>query len=86
MIVLFRHVPWGSAYEEAKEEKIFNEAMIRQLKLVVEEDQTGAVMMGSTTMALADEVAAVATGMPLFLPGMITLRVIEVLWFDSLMA
>jgi hypothetical protein len=37
-------------------------------------------------MALADEVAAVATGMPLFLPGMITLRVIEVLWFDSLMA
>jgi Asp/Glu/hydantoin racemase len=79
-------VPWGSAYEEAKEEKTFNEAMIRQLKLVVEEDQTGAVMMGSTTMAPADEVAAVATGMPLFLPGMITLRVIEVLWFDSLMA
>jgi len=48
----------GISYEEAKEEKIFNEAMIRQFKLVVEEDHAGAVMMGSTAMALADEVAA----------------------------
>ena len=40
------------------EENIFNEAMIRQFKLVVEEDHAGAVMMGSTAMALADEVAA----------------------------
>ncbi|MBW1676617.1 MAG: hypothetical protein JRJ79_08425 [Deltaproteobacteria bacterium] len=75
----------GISYEEAKEKKIFNEAMTRQLRLVVEEDQAGAVMMGSTTMALADEVAAVATGMPLVFPGMIALRVMQVLWFDRLM-
>ena len=75
----------GISYEEAKEERIFNEAMIRQLKVVVEEDHAGAVMMGSTTMALADEVAAAAAGMPLLFPGMTALRVMEVLWFDRLM-
>ena len=75
----------GISYEEAKEEKIFNEAMIRQLKLVVEEDHAGAVMMGSTTMALADQVAAAAAGMPLFFPGMVALRTMEILWFDRLM-
>ncbi|OEU44965.1 MAG: hypothetical protein BBJ60_03845 [Desulfobacterales bacterium S7086C20] len=46
------------SYGEAMEENIVNEAMIRQFKLVVEEDHAGAVMMGSTAMALADEVAA----------------------------
>lgn len=74
----------GISYEEAKEEKTFNEAMIRQLKLVVEKDKARAVMMGSTTMALADEVAAAAAGIPLFFPGMIALRVMENLWFDRL--
>jgi len=76
----------GISYEEAKEENIFNEAMIRQLKLVIEEDKAGAVMMGSTTMALADEVAVAAAGMRLFFPGMIALKVMEILWFDRVMA
>ena len=76
----------GISYEEAKEENIFNEAIIRQLKLVIEEDKAGAVMMGSTTMALADEVAVAAAGMPLFFPGMIALKVMEILWFDRVMA
>jgi allantoin racemase len=75
----------GISYEEAKEEKIFNEAMIHQLKLVIEEDHAGAVMMGSTTMALADEVIEAAADMPLFLPGMIALRVMGILWFNRLM-
>jgi allantoin racemase len=76
----------GITYEEAKQEKIFNEAMIRQLKCVVEEDRGHGVIMGSTTMALAEEVVLAARGMPLFFPGMIALRAMEILWKDGLIA
>ena len=70
----------GITYEEAKQEKIFNETVVCQLKSVVEEDRGHTVMMGSTTMALA------ARGVALFFPGMIALRVMVILWKDGLIA
>ena len=52
---------------------------------MVEEDHARAVVMGSTTMALTDEIAAVAGGVPLFLTGMVTLGIMESLWRDGLL-
>jgi allantoin racemase len=75
----------GITYEQAKRKEVFAEAMIRQLKYLVEENCAHAVLMGSTTMALSEDVAAVARGLKLFYPGMIALRVMELLWKLGLM-
>ena len=76
----------GITYPQAKQPEIFTEAMHRQLKCVIEEDGALAVMMGSTTMALSNEIVAAAGGVPLFLPGMVALRVMENLWSEGLLA
>lgn len=44
-----------------------------------------AVVMGSTTMAVRDEIRAAADGMSLFLTGMVTLGVMESMWRDGLL-
>jgi allantoin racemase len=75
----------GITYEESRNPNIFDAAMSMQLKRVVKEDGARAVVMGSTTMALAENVAAAAGGAPLFLPGMVALRVMEILWEDGLL-
>jgi hypothetical protein len=41
-------------------------------------------MFGSTTMALTDEMRAAARGVPLFMPGMVALRLMVQLWQDGL--
>lgn len=74
------------SYKESRSPKIFDEAMIRNLRLAVQEDGAKAIVMGSTTMAISDQVTAAAQGKPLFLPGMVTLRVMELLWGDGLLA
>ncbi|PON19172.1 hypothetical protein C2W62_04145 [Candidatus Entotheonella serta] len=45
-----------------------------------------AVVMGSTTMAVRDEIRAAAGGMPVFTTGMVTLGVMESMWRDSLLS
>lgn len=45
-----------------------------------------AVVMGSTTMAVREEIRAAADGMPLFLTGMVTLGVMESMWCDGVIA
>lgn len=72
------------SYQDSRSPKIFDEAMGRNLKLAVQEDGAEAIVMGSTTMAISDEVVAAAEGAPLFLPGMVALRVMESLWSDEL--
>ncbi len=74
----------GITYEQAKQEHVFAEAMIAQVRNVVAEDGAQAVMFGSTTMALTDEIVAAASGVPLFMPGLTALRVMETLWNDKL--
>lgn len=74
----------GISYQESRKPKLFDQAMKKQLGKVVNEDGAQAVVMGSTTMALADDVVAAAGDAPLFLPGMIALRVIEGLWRDGM--
>ena len=74
----------GISYEEAKRPEIFNLVMLERLEEAVVSDGARAIMFGSTTMALTDDMQATARGAPLFMPGMVALRVIEQLWFDGL--
>jgi allantoin racemase len=74
----------GISYEEAKQENIFNRVMVQRLDQAVSEDGARAIMFGSTTMALTDAMRGTARGAPLFMPGMVALRVMEQLWFDNL--
>lgn len=74
----------GLTYEEARQPDRFERAMVAQLRRVVTEDRAGAVVLGSTTMALTDGMVAAAEGRPLFMPGLVALRVIEDLWGDGL--
>ena len=57
--------------------------MCEQL-LRVREDGADAVMFGSTTMALTDPMREAAGTLPLFMPGLVALRVMENLWRDGL--
>lgn len=72
------------SYEEAKQPQIFNRVMLEKLTESVVNDGARAIMFGSTTMALTDEMRHAARGAPLFMPGMVALKVIEHLWFDGL--
>lgn len=74
----------GITYEKAKQEDIFNEAMAEQLSNAYGKDGARAIMFGSTTMALTDDLRKAAGGVPLFMPGVVCLRVMEHLWQDGL--
>ncbi len=72
-------------YAEGRQAEPFKAAMRQQLTEVVEADGARAVVMGSTTIALTDDVAVVAGRVPLFLAGMVTLGLMESLWCDGLL-
>lgn len=75
----------GITYPESRKPEVFTEAMCRQLGRVTQKDGARAVVMGSTTMALGSEIVDAAGNAPLFLPGMVTLRVMESLWSEGLL-
>lgn len=75
----------GITYQESRNPTTFDEAMRRELQGAILEDGAGAVVMGSTTMALSDPVKEAAGSTPLFLPGMVALRAMENLWSDGLL-
>jgi Asp/Glu/hydantoin racemase len=72
------------SYEEAKQTEIYHKVMLSKLETAVSKDGAEAIMFGSTTMALTDDMRRKAGGKPLFMPGMIALSVIEQLWFGGL--
>ncbi len=72
------------SYEEAKQDSIFNRVMSERLKEAVETDGAGAILFGSTTMAISSQMRTAAGGVPLFMPGMVALKILENLWFDRL--
>lgn len=72
------------SYEEAKQPDIFSRVMAERLRRAVGQDGARAIMFGSTTMAIDEEMRAAAAGAPLFMPGMVALHVIEQLWRDGL--
>lgn len=74
----------GITYDEAKQPEIFNRVMLTRLEEAVDVDGAQAIMFGSTTMALTQEMHAKARNAPLFMPGMVALNVMEHLWFDNL--
>jgi Asp/Glu/hydantoin racemase len=74
----------GLTYEDGKRPEVFGPAVCEALRRAVDEDGARAVLLGSTTMAVTPEMIAAARGMPLFMPGMVTLRVMEHLWRDGL--
>lgn len=76
--------PLDISYEEAKQPDIFSRVMAERLRSAVDEDGARAIMFGSTTMALTDTLRQAARGVPLFMPGMVALRVMEQLWQDDL--
>ena len=72
------------SYEEAKQPATFNRVMSERIRIATGDHGARAIMFGSTTMALDDELRAAAGGVPLFMPGMVALRVMENLWHDGL--
>lgn len=74
----------GISYEEAKQPEIFDRIMTARLKEAVTKDGARAIMFGSTTMSLTATMREAAQGKPLFMPGMVSLRVMEQLWFGGL--
>ncbi len=74
----------GISYEEAKKPEVFKQVMLERLKTAVDDDGAKAIMFGSTTMALTDDMRQAAQGAPLFMPGMVALRVMEQLWYGGL--
>lgn len=72
------------SYEAAKQPDIFNRIMLERLEEAIGDDGAQAIMFGSTTMALSDEMRAMAGGTPLFMPGMVALAVMEQLWYSGL--
>lgn len=72
------------SYEEAKQPRIFRRVMGERLRGAVAQDGAQAIMLGSTTMAMDQEMRAAAGGVPLFMPGMVALRLIEQLWEGGL--
>ena len=75
----------GISYAESRQPTVFDGAMSQKLRKVIDEDGAQAVVMGSTTMALSDEVRKSAGAVPIFLPGMVALRAMEGLWSDGLL-
>ncbi len=71
------------SYEQAQDPAVFNRVMVARLRQVAREDMVGAILLGSTTMAQTPEMRE-AAGVPLFMPGMVALRLIEQLWVDGL--
>ena len=76
----------GITYEQSRNPQTFDEAMMRELRHAIEDSGAEAIVMGSTTMALSEQVTATASGVPLFMPGMVALRVMEHLWVDGFLA
>ncbi len=75
----------GISYAEARKSEVFVQAMKHQIKNAITDDGARAIVMGSTTMALSDELIQVANGVPLFMPGMFALRVMESMWNEGLL-
>jgi allantoin racemase len=74
----------GLTYEEGKDPARFEAAMCEALRRVATEDGAEAVVLGSTTMAVTGPMREAAGGLPLFMPGLVALRVVEHLWQDGL--
>lgn len=76
----------GISYEQSRNPQTFDEAMMRELRHGIQDNGAEAIVMGSTTMALSEQVTKTASGIPLFMPGMVALRVMEHLWMDGFLA
>lgn len=74
----------GISYEKAKQAKLFNQVMSERLAEAVGSDGARAILFGSTTMAISEDMHATAQGVPLFMPGMVALKTMEHLWFDGM--
>ncbi len=74
----------GISYAEAKQPDLFEAAMTRELAAARTDDGAQAILFGSTTMAISPAMRVAAGALPLFMPGMQTLRLIELLWKDEL--
>ncbi len=72
----------GESYPATADDYV--RAMQEQLA-AVRQAGAEAVVMGSTTMAVREEIRVAADGMPLFLTGMVTLGVMESMWRDGLL-
>jgi Asp/Glu/hydantoin racemase len=58
--------------------------MSERLRNAVNADGAEAILFGSTTMAIDESIRAAADDVPLFMPGMVALGVMQQLWRDGL--
>lgn len=71
-------------YDEAQQPAVFNRVMLERLQLVTRRDGAEAVLIGATTTAVTPAMRAMASHVPLFMPGTTALSVIELLWRGGL--
>ena len=74
----------GISYNESRNPKIFDRAMIKEIKASLQ-DGAEAVVLGSTTMSLDNKVKASAKNIPIFVPGLVALGSLELLWAENLL-
>ncbi len=60
-------------------------AALHEQIALASEAGAGAILLGSTTMGLTAELAPVATQIPIVLPGLVTLGMMESMWWDGLL-
>ncbi|MCL5950238.1 MAG: aspartate/glutamate racemase family protein [Chloroflexi bacterium] len=77
--------PLGLSYAEARKPSVFNAAMAHEIGNAIEQDDARAILMGSTTMAVTNELLEAAKGTPLFMPGLFALRIMETMWREGLL-
>lgn len=74
----------GISYQMTRDQSRFGAALERAVGQVVE-DGAGAVVLGSTTWEVTDKTRESAGIMPVLMPGMRSVRILEHLWQDKLL-
>lgn len=73
------------SYAEARQPELFAGAMVRAIESAVREDGARAILMGSTTMATTAAMRDAAGGVPIVMPGIAALGILESMWRDGLL-
>jgi allantoin racemase len=72
------------SYGATREPALLEQALGRTVRQVVEEDGADAVVLGSTTWAVPEWLPAAVGERPIFMPGMSSLGLLELIWGQGL--
>lgn len=81
---LVSHRGLDITYTEARNAEVFESAMTRAIERAVQQEGARAILMGSTTMAITPRMRDAASDVPIVMPGMAALGILESMWHDGL--